>query len=194
MTAEYDRGHKEFAKKLQAEGRKGVASHWPFGAQDLLEGEVFLLTVLRHPLQRVPSYYGFVRRQALRGMAPKKHKSVVSALENDTVSGFVKDYWRVQNGMVRQLSGVGLGYKGPMEKDHFDLAVKNMGVINFVGVTPRLGALIKAVGKFFGTNPPVRRDNTTPSKPVVTDKDKKEIMRFNKWDVRLYELAEKRAP
>ncbi len=159
-----------------------IAAHLPYGLHNRLSGSPMLMTVLRDPVQRVCSAYGY---NCMR----KNQKTDISGL-----AGFAADQ-KNTNLMTKLLSG----NPETAEVSEWDLTsiIERLSKkFDFVSTTSDIPAICESFLKYFGLpNVLTTRINPTPNqfKPSINGLTQ-EIRDANKFDNVLFETFSGRGP
>jgi hypothetical protein len=184
----YDEGYKEAVAKLEGKVRV-IASHFPYGAHELLRGPYEYATVLRDPVAR----FGSIYRWHLGGGGNRRYHELAKAGPVELARGAVT----VQNGATKILSGLGLGAEVVTEADYRRAVsnLSNLSRIRYVGFTEDLDEWLDFMCRYLGLKDRVGRRGRTHitggGKHEFTTAELREIHRSNSWDVMLYNQARK---
>jgi hypothetical protein len=178
----YDQGYKEFIAGAEGKARV-IASHFPYGAHELLKGLYEYATVLREPLARTGSC---LKWQSLTSSNRRFHQAV----KERGVFGLLESPIE-HNPATKLLSGVGLGYAGKVDKAVFTQAVKNLDMIPWVGFTEELDVWLRQLCLHLGLGDgPANWCHRTGGGSTVFEGDElAAVKQANFWDLKLYEHA-----
>jgi hypothetical protein len=165
-----------------------LTGHRTFGMHRYFSGQTKYITLLRHPLKRIPSYYYFVK-------ARPKHRLYQQAfIDNDySLSDFVRNIRShdLNNGQVTLL----------IEKDtapevRVEQALKNLDEwFIAAGLTERFEESICLFATLLGWGTPYylrTNQGRDKQRAALTEEEKAVITEFNREDLALYERAEER--
>jgi len=169
-----------------------VAGHMEFGLHRYLTRPARYITMLRHPVPRLVSHYEFVRRTPDHFL----HDRVLA--EGITLDEYVTRALttEINDGQVRLLCGLecatNVGY-GEVSEEMFEAARLNLrNHFLAVGITERFDESLLLFGAVLGWRSlayaPV---NTRPARRAyaISESTKELIVRYNRFDVRLYDDA-----
>jgi len=125
-------------------------------------------TFLRHPIQRVWSYYNIV------------------AHEYTDFEHFMKVYWEVQNMACKKISG----YQKTNNLTILSEAKKLIKSFFFVGIFEELNKSIKNLAYLIDPKVQIKnipRLNCNPYKNTITKSQENLIVKYNEYDIELYE-------
>jgi len=156
--------------------------HMPFNAELLAEIEPHYVTMLRHPVERVISYYHHVMTNN-----PKWSDDKVSLMKYVEIS----EDRQLSNHQTRLLSG---RVQGGTRQGHLDGALENIQTkFSFVGLTERFDESAVGMCKAVGWRPfRIRKDNEgigKPSAEFYSSRELKAIEDLNEYDMELYRVA-----
>lgn len=170
---------------------KLLKGHMYFGLHEELSQPFTYITMLRNPIERVLSLYFFIRDE------PKnpQHKTLIENnmnLEKFLESGIAKT---AENGQTRVLSGIQAEDK-PCSQEMLDLAKENLSkYFTVVGLTERFDDTLILLKQAFGYRIPVYKTINKNKKRLprraISDQEIQKIRDLNRFDIELYEYAEK---
>jgi len=166
-----------------------VYGHLYFGVHEALGISARYVTVIRHPVDRVVSFY----RQQARDANSDYFDTIAKGM---TIADLLHSgCHQVNNHMVRIISG----YKGDGHVDDWSVlkeAVANLAHFEVVGLTERMNESVAWLAQRLGwpTCPTVPRLNVSTNVSTVDDATRAEIRRFNRLDLELYELVRSQWP
>lgn len=165
--------------------------HQHYGQHEYLTRPATYLTVLREPVDRVLSYYYFVRRH-------KQHYSYRFGFTEDTTIAELYGMGRfieLDNIQTRLLNPQPEHQYpfGTVDEAMFEIALENLRRIQRVGVVDRMDDFLEVLRRCEGwsikTTP---HENRTSNRPAAEahDEDTLELIReHNRWDALLYQEA-----
>lgn len=161
--------HNERTKVL--EKRKIIIGHYPFALRDHFKTDPIVFTFFRDPFKR-----------ALSEIIHLKTKS--PRYKNKDVDYIIDDRPRLGTLQSRML-----GYK-PI-KDNYDLALRNLEKIHFVGITEKYEESIKVFNKIYQLNFNAYRRNTAKKdyQLEITEKQLERLKEICAPDYKIYEEA-----
>ena len=161
-----------------------VWGHFHYGVHLYLGGRPTYVTVLRDPVQRVASLYGFILREPSHPLHERLNAGV--SLEEYVSSGMDGDM--TPNGQTRQVSGQQYGEMGPSA---LESAKRNLNAFAVVGITERFDETFVLVRRRLGLVMPfyVTR-NVTRTERIVSEEAEQMIRERNQMDLSLYAHAE----
>ena len=170
----------------EAEQYDVMIGHFRYGIHEYLSGPYEYATVLRHPAERVFSDFEYVK--AVGSVHPKHN---AAHLKDATLEEFLSSYWLASNVMVRQLSGMGFGFKDALDVNHLELAIANMKTIKYLGFTDALDNLFSRIQKDYGFTRELGRHNVGVRASIKTMKRDVValILKHNQLDLALYQVA-----
>lgn len=156
--------------------------HMSFNPEILAETNPHYVTMVRHPVERVISYYHHVMTNN-----PKWSDDKVSLMKYIELS----EDRQLSNHQTRLLSGV---VRGGTPQRHLDGAIENIQhKFSFVGLTERFDDSAVGMCKAVGWHPlSIRRDNQGIGKPSAhffSSQELKTIEDLNEYDMELYRVA-----
>lgn len=182
-------------KELPAEEKAAIrlaAGHTAFGFHNYLPGSTTYFTFMREPVERVISFYHYVRSSEQHYL---NHAVVndFSGIAQFVSSGITK---MVDNGQTRMISGTWLepGY-GEIDSEIFEQAKANLHqYFGVVGLTEAFDTtLLLLQDSFNWQNVNYVRHNVTTVARVerlLSAEDRDIVTSFNQWDSALYKHAQ----
>ncbi len=184
---------KKFPEKQKAK-IKVLMGHFGYGWHRFLSQPSTYVTIFRDPVDRVISYYYFVRQYS---DDPLRKEAQKMGLKDFVSSGISI---QLDNGQTRLISGIDNGPDetdvgfGHCSADHLELAKKNMREhFSFVGFTERFNESMILSKRLLGWDAPfyikkkVNRDRL--SKKDIPNSTLKCIEKYNELDIKLYKAA-----
>ncbi len=180
----------EFINLSDSERKKihVLKGHIDFGIHNYLFGETGYITLLRRPEERIISYYYYI----LSLPSHRLYQKVKN--ENMSLYDFVtqlKD-GDINNAQIRIISGLN-------DTDEVMLAKALENIKNhfsFVGLVEKYDESLILLQNIYALKTPYYKSlNTTPFRVMVNDLDQKTlnaIVEFNKGDIQLYNIIEKK--
>jgi hypothetical protein len=171
-----------------------LAGHFPFGVHEQVPGDWAYLTFLREPLDRVASFYYFVRNDPghylTQAMMPRHKTSLRAFLEESRVP-------MLDNGQTRQLAGDwGEIPFGECDESLLEKAKSNLDRIAVVGLSEFfIPSLLLAADRFGWTRLGYHAQNQTrnrPPKETLDDPTRETLQKLNTLDQELYAYAKQR--
>lgn len=181
-------------QQLPIEEKKAIrliSGHTAYGIHELVPGTSTYMTFLRDPVQRVVSYYHFVKNN------DQHYLSSHIANEFKGIKPFVSSGITpmVDNGQTRFISGAWPepGF-GEITSQHFAQAKANLDQsFTVVGLTEQFDMTLLLLRDAFNwRNIKYVRQNVTKAAPherILTPEERETILAFNHWDMLLYEYA-----
>jgi hypothetical protein len=162
-----------------------IAGHFSFGAERALGIEADSITILRDPIERLVSFYYYVRRRG--------PEHALFRYADGSFADFVaSDYFELHNDMTRQLSGVS------GEADANALAVAKYNLLHEIaafGTDDRFDeTLLLFQRRFSWRTIHYRRENVTSKRPPLTSMDANALRlleRNNELDLELWDFAQR---
>jgi hypothetical protein len=168
-----------------------ISGHTAYGIHELVPGTSTYITFLRDPVQRVVSFYHFVKNNDQHYL----YNHVVDEFKG--IKPFVSSGITpmVDNGQTRFISGAWPkpGF-GELTSHHFEQAKANLDQsFTVVGLTEQFDkTLLLLQDAFNWQNINYVRQNVTKTKPQersLTPEERETILALNQWDIPLYEYA-----
>lgn len=162
-----------------------LKGHMTFGLHKHFQSRSHYITFIRNPIERIVSYYYFVKRRPNHRL----HKLGLFK-QNMTLLNFVSEIEQndINNGQIRFISGI--NKSGPVMLER---AIDNINKhFSFVGTLEKFDeglALLKAM--YHWDTPFYKITNKTINRPQLDDLDSatlEAIKEFNKEDIILYEM------
>jgi hypothetical protein len=173
---------------------KLLKGHMPFGLHSYLEGSTKYMCFLRKPSERVVSQYYYIIKNAKNPL----HKQVVS---NDmSISEFVSSGIAIgmNNGQCRFINGDIDDYEfNQCDESLYKNVLKNInGHFLILGITERFDESVLVMAHLLGWKKPPYyfRENSSKIRKnlsQISNSDIETIGRYNKFDDKLYEYANK---
>jgi len=168
-----------------------VSGHTPYGFHKYVPGSSTYFTFLRDPVDRVVSFYHFVKNQEQHYLNTAATKEF-SGIKPFVSSGITT---MVDNGQTRLISGVWLEPRfGEITSQTFEQAKTNLSQsFSVVGLTEQFDATLLLLRETFNWHDiKYMRQNVTKVSPLernLTPEERETILSINQWDVALYEYA-----
>jgi hypothetical protein len=192
--------------KFRASGRipRVIGGHLPYGFHKWLTHSDYVYgTILRHPVSRTWSHYQY--------QLNRKDDPNHAWAANRTLSEWLRSVEFGNNAMTAYLSGAepyawwnedelcllparidgkpNPGYN--VTRYHYSLARRNLCSFGFVGLQEAYEESIAKLSKFLAVKLSVSRKNKSVKKTEPSPSQAKIIESYNRWDLRLYRLAER---
>lgn len=170
-----------------------LRGHFAFGLAKQLPTTAAYFTILREPIDRVISYYHFVRR------TPHHYCYQQVTKQNMSLEQFVTSHidTLVANGQTRLLANLSHGHEipfGSCTASHLAQAKQNLRKMRVVGLTERFDETLFLLRAAFGWRKIsyARQNVTTNRHPVTTlpASTRAVIQDVNKLDIELYQFAQ----
>lgn len=149
-------------------------------------------TFFRNPLERVISYYSYVKRNP-------NHRFHNEAMRTASILGFLKNAKtpEMDNGQTRQIAGVELEVPiGSLDEKIFELAINNLeNHYFFIGLVERFDESILLLKNNLGIIPYYKSLNVTEKRMQISDLSEEAINfieKKNRFDIDLYKFAQKK--
>lgn len=162
-----------------------IAGHFPFGAERALGiTSADRITILRHPIERLVSFYFYVRRRG--------PEHALSRHAAGSLAGFAaSDYFEFHNDMTRQLSGL----SGTPDAHMLAVAKHNLlHELTAFGTDDRFDESLLLFQRAFGWRSiHYARENVTERRPSLAELDPhalRTLERNNSLDLELWALAQ----
>jgi len=190
----HDVGVEEF--KSQSAARRAelrmVRGHIPYGLHEYIPGPVAYFTILRQPIERLISYYYFVRRE------PEHYLHDYANTQGVTLQHYVESRASLQtdNFQTRLISGIWTDVEyGKCEQEMLALAKHNLAEhFAVVGLTKRFDETLLLLKRAFGWKDIYyERQNVTqgrPRKEEISAETLAVLREHNRLDLELYAYAE----
>src|SRR3989338_1139025 len=163
------------------------------------------ITMLRDPIERVWSHYNYHLTQIRdENHIFAKNKSLnewMSTVEfgrnamTAYLSGAVADSWWNENSSIPMLSArpqpINISHPNPkydVTEEHFQLALKNLRRMGWVGIQERYDESISQLSLLLGVQLDHTQENLA-SKKIQLDQDRVLIESYNAFDIKLYAVA-----
>ena len=162
-----------------------LEGHFYYGLHRLLPGPSRYVTVLRDPVERVSSFYHFVREKAWHHLHERVRGLTLAQCYERRVSV------ELDNFMTRALTDVSYAGTpfGAVTGDMFDLASANLASCAMVATTERLDEAVALAPSCLGMAlPPVPHENRGPREGHAAELSSAErdvILAHNRFDARL---------
>ncbi|GEM_PF-514706 len=166
-----------------------LQGHAPFGIHRYLAREVWYLTFLRHPVDRVVSAYHWFRQRELDQPSGKRLRTQLVTLS--LLDCMLRGVWtEFENGQVRRLYGANPAF-GHSTRAMLEQAKANLETrFVFVGIQERFTESLEVANRFFSwPNVALERQRVRPQTPIVTPETAKAIVAANELDIELYDYA-----
>jgi len=167
-----------------------IAGHFTYNIQDVVSGNPIFVTMLRHPLDRIISFYHYVRSK------PKNDFYFISSqvsFEEFIDFDNIAINWHVQNQMTAMLCGYDKNDQRPTEQD-LPLAKARLKQMPFFGLTKFFQESMYLLHYTFNWDhnfEVVHRNATVnrPSTQQIPDSLRRRILDDNQLDLQLYTFA-----
>ncbi len=188
-TKHFDGSVKDFVALPDAQKQpvKIVRGHMRFALRTVLPENAHYFTIFREPVERIISYYHYVRRSEHHPWYQELHA------HNMTLQDFVTQVpdWNIDNCQTRFLAD---GYSWvEFDKCTADMvasAKQNMEKFAVIGLTERFDETLILLKRIFGWNEPVYfTQNVSPQKEMPMDGTIEAIQQRNHLDIELYQYA-----
>ncbi len=181
-------------RAMSPERRKQIRmlrGHFPFGLHECFSGPSAYFTLLREPIERVISFYFFVRRE------PEHYAHEALLAKDMTLQRYVESRQTpiTSNFATRMLSGTWAGKPDePCDEDTLALAKRNLDEqFTVVGLTERFDETLLLLKQRFGWgNVCYRQHNVTRSRPAretLSAETLAVLHEHNRLDLALYDHA-----
>ncbi len=185
--------HLQQMEEAQRAGIRMFRGHMGFGVHQYLPGPTTYFTVLRDPVDRVISYYYFIRRTAshyLHDFISEGEIDLKSFIES-------KAHVMIDNAQTRVISGVWHGPKfGQCSPEMLERAKQHLqDEFAVIGLTERFNETLLLLSKTFGwrhlyyTRKNVSRKR--PRKEDLSGDTLDAVIRANRLDMELYEFGKR---
>jgi hypothetical protein len=169
-----------------------LQGHFPFGIHEILPGQSHYFTILRHPVDRVISYYYHARREPLHYLHRMIHENAWS-LKDLLESGIPI---MMNDGQVRFISGV---FETPLydevNEGMLQQAIDNLQTFTVVGLTEQFDLTLLLLQQAFGWRRIRYKSTNVGQNRLATAEHPPEIIaavrRYNQLDLLLYEEAQR---
>jgi len=166
-----------------------IAGHFPYGVHEQVPGPHAYLTMLRDPVERVISFYHFIRSNPRHPWYEVLPDSLPDFARNCHIPVF-------DNGQTRQLAGDwGRIQFGECHTDLLATAKRNLDAIDVVGISEAfIPSILLAAGRFRWKRLGYTSENRNSSRPTdALDSETVNILRqWNELDLELYAYAKAR--
>lgn len=169
---------------------KLISGHFTYNIQDVISGNPIFVTMLRHPIDRIISFYHFVRSKPNNNFYfIANQTSFEEFIEFDNIA----IEWHVQNQMTAMLCGYDFRSQRPTEDDLL-LAKERLKQMPFLGLTEFFEESMRLLHYTFqwGHDFQVLHKNATvmrPSRQQISDVTTRRILDDNQLDLELYNYA-----
>ena len=200
-------GDRKRFESMTDEQKMGIGllfGHISYGWHNMVPQRCRYMTVLRNPVERVPSLYWYI----VRSPGHFLHREV----RGMTLLQFIKSgvHAAADNGMVRQLCGQDRYFNsdggrepyndsiipyGHVTRDHFILARNHLIRFWMLGIVDRFDQFVNEWKSKTGFQSNYNKhDNQTPShqRRELSDDEYAAIIEYNRYDMDLYGIAEAR--
>ena len=190
-THESIRTYQELAVE-EKEAIRLVSGHTAYGFHKYIPGSSTYFTFLRDPLERVVSFYHYVKNYEQHYL----HKDIAEGITDIKSFAGNRKILLVDNGQTRLISGVWLDPAfGEITSHTFELAKANLSQhFSVVGLTERFDLSLLLLREIFNWQDIyyVRENVTKNSAPerALTADERETILSNNQWDTALYEYAQ----
>ncbi len=168
-------------------------AHEPYGLHDLLTRRAAYITLLRDPVDRVLSFFYYVKR--LKTHYLRRFGFTDETTLEEFITWRNKELDNVQTRLLVPRSEGQIAF-GEVDESFFQKALANLNRIDRVGILERMDdflQLLEAAEGWDVSSAPVK--NRTESRPSVAEHSDAVIARIremNAFDIRLYEVARRR--
>ncbi len=180
----------EMSTKQRARYRL-LSGHFPYGVHEQVPGNYAYITMLRDPLNRVASFYYFIRQQADHPL-----NADLSVAAQHSLCAFARETRQpiMDNGQTRLLAGDwGQVPFGACNDDMLQRAKENVDQIAVVGLTEHFKESLLLLGQRFGWKDlGYRRANQGRLRPQAPKRDEQTtnaLSELNHLDLELYKHA-----
>jgi hypothetical protein len=146
---------------------RALHGHVPFGVRRYLPRDTRYVTILRDPVERTLSHWGWLVAARTRDLRPQAAALVPPegmGLEQGLAEGYILDNWQ-----TRMLSGE-LDLSRPCGEEQLAKARKNVRRFAAVGITEDFDALLRSVRDALGLEQgPFERRAVNDARPQVAD-------------------------
>jgi hypothetical protein len=199
MRSEYGRIHRvgdrslpeelELARRAEEEGARAFAGHMPYGLAERLRGSYAYVTLLRDPVARIASHYGWVRRHPESPLYPALASSRMTLAEYARNHPLAPLF---NNGQVRLLGGWAGGER-PADRRTLEAAQLNLERFAVAGTVERFEDALDAMRRRLGWGAGTYEQLNTASPEhggAELDEATREVLEdSNALDVELYRSA-----
>ena len=168
-----------------------ISGHTAYGIHEFVPGTSTYITFLRDPVERVVSFYHFVKNNEQHYLYSHVANEF-TGIKPFVSSGITP---MVDNGQTRFISGAWrkAGF-GEITSQHFEQAKANLDhSFSVVGLTEQFDKTLLLLREAFNwQNINYVRQNVTKATPLersLTPEERETILEFNQWDIALYEYA-----
>ena len=192
----------DLTRAIQQSGIRVFSGHMAFGLHEHIPGPCLYVTMLRHPIDRIASYYDWVLRhpgsfigrklfgkpKPLIGRRLSRKPSFDEFLENGQVRALV------ENGQTRLIGRQLLAWTGPIDRQTLESAKRNLDAFTVAGLVDRFDESVDLMQRLLGwtartTTPTL---NVTPERREPPADALTTLLQRNRLDLELYEFAAER--
>ena len=172
----------------RANPHKCVSGHFSYGIHnDLGAKDYRYITLLRNPVQKVKSYYYYMRFRDNKKMG--EHHLDIAAKKSTLAQFAALEFTELDNEMIRKLIPNPPGY-GEINHIHLEQAVENLQNITF-GITEKYETSLGLFENVLNWEkiPDYEKRNISKNKKPMNDDEMELIAGINSYDLQLYEYA-----
>lgn len=177
----------DFKKRLTSlTNEKVVVGHFTYGIHNFVNAPHEYATLLRHPAAFVFSCFDFTKLTVRCGQ-----QHVSAPYVKGTILDYVRNAPQAQNAFARQICGKGILYDGPIVEADYEVALSNLKTFKHVGVTENIGKFWKKLQDDYGFTSSIGHERKAKvyRAEKIKQSDVDEILKYNEWDLKLYEAA-----
>lgn len=171
-----------------------IIGHQHYGHHEFLSRRASYITMLREPVERVLSFYFFVKRYK------NHHLYDLGFTDETTLEEFLenKKFIALDNIQTRLLNPQPNKHHpfGSVDEQMFETAISNLDKIDRVGIVERMSEFLEMLRIAEGwTIPEAPVQNRTADRPKANDQSEailERICELNRYDIRLYQAARER--
>jgi hypothetical protein len=160
-----------------------------FGLHEYLPGPSTYVTLLRHPIARMRSYYHYVLRHPESPIRRELTRSPTfdEFLEHRFVRALV------DNGQTRLLGLPLLAWDRPIDRETLRVAKRNLSAFSVAGLVERFDDSVEMMRRLLGWRMTARaRLNVAPTRKELPSHTLRTLRKRNQLDLELYEFAAER--